>query len=59
MKVKYSAISHKVAVVAPNPTTSENTVQGRKRFRQATPTAPERSAQLTRWFASSHHSIMS
>ena len=59
MKGKFSALSHKTAVVAPNPPTNVITVQGLKRSHQAAPTPSERSARLTSWFASSHHSIMS
>ena len=48
MKAKYAAISQRIAVTAPNPTTYARVCQGRILLLQANaPTAPESSAQFT------------
>ena len=60
MNAMYSAISHRIAVTAPNPATNARVCHGQTLFLQAyAPTAPESSAQFTRWFTSSHHEMES
>src|SRR6184192_956023 len=60
MKAKYSPISQRIAVAAPKPTISQKTSQRRSiTWARPTATAPVRIAQLTKWLASSHQSLVS
>ena len=60
MKAKYSPISHRIAVTPPKPTTSPKSSKPRMWVRaSAAASAPLKSAQLTKWFASSHQSMVS
>jgi hypothetical protein len=60
MKVKYSASSQRMAVTAPKPTARPAAVTlSRGSLISSCPKAATRRPQLTKWFASSHQSMVS